>query len=205
MAGSCSPANPAKASSPSLRQDPLRAPQARAWSGTGPGRLYRRTGRWSSHSGRRSVRFRSLSWFQRPAEVRGRSPARGTGRRARTLWHSGGQLTGERSPFFQLARHADAEYKLQASISTRVPAKGSSCCQGSAPRLRGQRRPDRCSRSDNPPEQKEGRPRAAFERKNRRRPTLPGGYPPSTIGAGGLNCSVRNGKRCFPTAMTAGN
>ena len=38
---------------------------------------------------------------------------------------------------------------------------------------------------------------------NRRRPTLPGGCPPSTIGAGGLNFSVRNGKRCTPAAMTA--
>ena len=37
----------------------------------------------------------------------------------------------------------------------------------------------------------------------RRRPTLPGGCPPSTIGAGGLNCSVRNGKRCTPAAITA--
>src|SRR5215467_6508004 len=37
--------------------------------------------------------------------------------------------------------------------------------------------------------------------KNRRRPTLPGGCPPSTIGAERLNCSVRNGKRCFPLAM----
>src|SRR5688572_25027503 len=37
----------------------------------------------------------------------------------------------------------------------------------------------------------------------RRRPTLPGGCPPSTIGAGGLNYSVRNGKRCTPAAMTA--
>ena len=46
---------------------------------------------------------------------------------------------------------------------------------------------------------------AAFNDKNRRRPTLPGGCPPSTIGAGGLNFSVRNGKRCFPAAMTAGN
>ena len=42
-------------------------------------------------------------------------------------------------------------------------------------------------------------------KKNRRRPTLPGGCPPSTIGAGGLNFSVRNGKRCFPAAMTTGN
>src|SRR5215213_7760152 len=37
--------------------------------------------------------------------------------------------------------------------------------------------------------------------KNRRRPTLPGGCPPSTIGAEWLNCSVRNGKRCLPLAM----
>ena len=39
--------------------------------------------------------------------------------------------------------------------------------------------------------------------KIRRRPTLPGGCPPSTIGADGLNFSVRNGKRCTPVAMTA--
>ena len=37
----------------------------------------------------------------------------------------------------------------------------------------------------------------------RRRPTLPGARAPSTIGAGGLNFSVRNGKRCTPAAMTA--
>jgi hypothetical protein len=51
-----------------------------------------------------------------------------------------------------------------------------------------------------------GRSRAATKRgpgvtKNRRRPTLPGGCPPSTIGAEWLNCSVRNGKRCLPLAM----
>ena len=40
-----------------------------------------------------------------------------------------------------------------------------------------------------------------LEVKNRRRPTLPGGCPPSTIGAERLNCSVRNGKRCLPLAM----
>ena len=33
------------------------------------------------------------------------------------------------------------------------------------------------------------------------RPTLPPGLPGSTIGAGGLNFSVRNGKRCFPSAI----
>src|ERR671931_2361176 len=36
---------------------------------------------------------------------------------------------------------------------------------------------------------------------NRRRPTLPGPCGPSTIGAERLNCSVRNGKRCFPLAI----
>ncbi len=47
----------------------------------------------------------------------------------------------------------------------------------------------------------EGRP---VPTNNRRRPTLPGPCGPSTIGAEGLNCSVRNGKRCFPLAMTTG-
>ena len=45
------------------------------------------------------------------------------------------------------------------------------------------------------------RRRLRFVMKNRRRPTLPGGCPPSTIGAERLNCSVRNGKRCLPFAM----
>ena len=44
----------------------------------------------------------------------------------------------------------------------------------------------------------------AFE-KSRRRPTLPGSYPPSTIGAGGLHDRVRNGNGCFPAAIATGN
>ena len=48
--------------------------------------------------------------------------------------------------------------------------------------------------------------RGALSReKIRRRPTLPGGLPPSTIGAGGLNCRVRNGNGCDPAAMATGN
>ena len=39
---------------------------------------------------------------------------------------------------------------------------------------------------------------------SRRRPTLPHGLPCSTIGAGGLNFSVRNGKRCDPSAIATG-
>jgi hypothetical protein len=50
-----------------------------------------------------------------------------------------------------------------------------------------------------------GRPKAALcLEKSRRRPTLPGPCEPSTIGAEGLNCSVRNGKRCFPLAVATG-
>ena len=39
----------------------------------------------------------------------------------------------------------------------------------------------------------------------RRRPTLPGGFPPSTIGAGGLNFRVRDGNGCDSAAMATGN
>src|SRR5215211_4264897 len=49
------------------------------------------------------------------------------------------------------------------------------------------------------------RPGGRLVKKNRRRPTLPGPCEPSTIGAVGLNCSVRNGKRCFPHAIATGN
>ena len=39
----------------------------------------------------------------------------------------------------------------------------------------------------------------------RQRPTLPGGHPPSTIGAEGLNFCVRYENRCFPFAIATGN
>ena len=48
------------------------------------------------------------------------------------------------------------------------------------------------------------RDRSPFER-IRRRPTLPQAFTCSTIGAGGLNFSVRNGKRCNPSAIATGN
>jgi hypothetical protein len=43
------------------------------------------------------------------------------------------------------------------------------------------------------------------KRSSRQRPTLPQGCPCSTIGAGGLSFSVRNGKRRFPSAMATGS
>ena len=103
--------------------------------------------------------------------------------------------------------------------SPRVPAaKPSSCHQRVEVRRRragaaaGVRSPPRAAepsrragRARQPPANAE---RAARRRpvptNNRRRPTLPGPCGPSTIGAEGLNCSVRNGKRCFPLAMTTG-
>ena len=55
------------------------------------------------------------------------------------------------------------------------------------------------------PKNDEGPPGGGPSYSNRRRPTLPGPRGPSTIGAEGLNCSVRNGKRCFPLALTTEN
>jgi hypothetical protein len=42
------------------------------------------------------------------------------------------------------------------------------------------------------------------EDNSRRRPTLPHTCARSTIGAGGLNCRVRNGNGCFPPATVTG-
>src|SRR5262249_12622368 len=53
-------------------------------------------------------------------------------------------------------------------------------------------------RSRHGPRNTKGRPRAALQSKDRRRPTLPDPCRSSTIGATGLDDSVRNGKRYFP-------
>src|SRR4051794_27969745 len=44
-----------------------------------------------------------------------------------------------------------------------------------------------------------------FFSRNRRRPTLPGGCPPSTIGADGLDFRVRNGNGYISVAMSHRN
>ena len=54
-------------------------------------------------------------------------------------------------------------------------------------------------------EREEGPRKGTFFKKFRRRPTLPGGFPPSTIGAGGLNFRVRNGNGCNSAAIATGN
>ena len=43
--------------------------------------------------------------------------------------------------------------------------------------------------------------RLAPQQNSWQRPTLPHGHPSSTIGAGGLNCRVRNGIGCNTSAM----
>ena len=57
---------------------------------------------------------------------------------------------------------------------------------------------------EQPPSRSPSAAAGAIE-KSRRRPTLPGGSPPSTIGAGGLHFRVRNGNGCFPAAIATGN
>jgi hypothetical protein len=76
------------------------------------------------------------------------------------------------------------------------------------PRGRGAS-PRRCSAMGGSYGQNDEHPRNASggvrRAKIRRRPTLPGGLPPSTIGAGGLNCRVRDGNGCDSAAMATGN
>ena len=75
-----------------------------------------------------------------------------------------------------------------------------------SPPVRAPRRRTGAGGSRDPLPNNRGPPRgAASKSTNRRRPTLPGPCEPSTIGAEGLNCSVRNGKRCFPLAIATGN
>src|SRR5262249_54482771 len=45
---------------------------------------------------------------------------------------------------------------------------------------------------------------ACFENKIRQRPTLPRGFPRSTIGSGGLNFRVRDGNGCDPSDIATG-
>ena len=90
---------------------------------------------------------------------------------------------------------ARARWENFAALCAGSPSAGHPTCPAAAarrsrlgPRSLNDRSPPPCSAA-NP------------IMKNRRRPTLPGGCPPSTIGAERLNCSVRNGKRCLPLAM----
>ena len=99
------------------------------------------------------------------------------------------------------ARRVDAPRTTNASEPGKVRLVRLAGLRRSCPRrLRQFARPEHLPRQIKRP-----RSRGAFRNVIRRRPTLPGGCPPSTIGAGGLNFSVRNGKRCTPAAMTAEN
>jgi hypothetical protein len=77
----------------------------------------------------------------------------------------------------------------------------SSGCTGIPPSYRGPRRAPRKHRRDKAPRIRVGLCPKIF----RRRPTLPGGNPPSTIGADRLNFRVRDGNGCDSVAMATGN
>ena len=90
---------------------------------------------------------------------------------------------------------ASRECERRGAVSGRragsAPARLASARLVAAPRLGSPRR-------------RAARWAARCQSRNRRRPTLPGPCGPSTIGAERLNCSVRNGKRCFPLAVATG-
>ena len=72
-------------------------------------------------------------------------------------------------------------------------------------RLRRPAGPGPCQRGGARTRQTPAVGRGPVSRLFRRRPTLPGGNPPSTIGAGGLNFRVRDGNGCDSAAMATGN
>ena len=51
---------------------------------------------------------------------------------------------------------------------------------------------------------KKARRSTSGQKKNRRRPTFPGSFPPSIIGSDGLNYCVRDGNRCNPNDIVTG-
>jgi SAM-dependent methyltransferase len=100
-------------------------------------------------------------------------------------------LSGEGpAPGYAMALPEERRAELRDRIRARLPIRddGSIALVARAWAVRGM---------------KKARSAGLLSKENGRRPTLPGGCPPSTIGPGGLNCSVRNGKRCFPAGMTA--
>src|SRR5215208_2076717 len=105
-----------------------------------------------------------------------------------------GEVNGERVEVSHCKTGEAGALQVFASCRVRlgVPDKDAAGCD-SAPHIAPPRTRSGASR----------RPRDGV--KNRRRPTLPGPCGPSTIVAEGLNCSVRNGKRCFPLAIATGN
>ena len=160
-----------------------------------------------------SVRSRPAFWTRTSAEKPG-SPistsgtsatANRAGTRAAESASALGQLSRVTRPWSQNQRigdvvhqdrHANPFDRLEPiwAIRDSSPA-GLPILRGAQPRQRQGRR--NLLQNENEPAE------PARSKKNRRRPTLPGGCPPSTIGAGGLNFSVRNGKRCNPAAITA--
>ena len=184
----------------------------------------RRSPPWSARRCSRSAA--SGGWFQRGAAVRAR-PDR-VGDRARCCSRPGASSTADAGAA-ELCESphglADALLRLEQAnelvafagnpaleplyVVNPFEEQGLAALFSDAPADGGARQPTPCAGSgveatgSRPRRSTKKGPKRALLRKIRRRPTLPGGCPPSTIGAGGLNFSVRNGKRCTPAAMTA--
>ena len=94
----------------------------------------------------------------------------------------------------------DGEARAPQPRRARLPGTRAGTDDDAVPAVRPGRALNR-KREGAPPAIPEEWPRALTSNEIRRRPTLPGGLPPSTIGAGSLNFRVRDGNGCDPAAM----
>ncbi len=131
---------------------------------------------------------------RRDADSSSRRPPRSRPGWARLPLRRGGSPRGERGRFGLSSSSSSSGRATSASlVSADRTGRVRPACDEVARDERPARTPDLGA--------SEGR----SSEKSRRRPTLPGGYPPSTIGAGGLHYRVRDGNGCFPAAIATGN
>ena len=187
---------PRRPSTPSGAPRPPPAPRRRRRRGARPVR-----GRAPSRSPLRSAAPRPARSGARRSRVTASDPAVGPPASGRGAARTAARPTG--APASTLAHRAGASYVT--SLSSRRPARPKWAQSGHAYRSRrrtGRRRGPFASGRGGA--RRRGR-RAPSNERFRQRPTLPGGLPPSTIGAGGLNGRVRDGNGCIPAAIATGN
>ena len=150
----------------------------------------------------RGPEARDVPWSGPPARLAADPDVRGPPRDdedGRLPWPAGrpvDPLGAPRPPLWPAGRPDDRGGPLRRDRepSPLLPGRGrrGRCCSGMARQVR--------AKTSSAPAR-----RGHSHCEIRRRPTLPGGLPPSTIGAGGLNCRVRHGNGCDPAALATGN